>query len=581
MRKIVWLFLLATLAARCAGAELVAAGDGKTDCTAAFQKALDDAGKAGGGVVGVPAGRYRIDGNLTIPGGVTLQGTYRAAPLVSTQDPNAMVGTVLMAYAGRGSAEGKPFIELAGPSATVSGLIITYPEFKTTDVPPIPYPPCIQGRPWTDNVAIIDCCILNAYEAIKLHAAHRHLVRNVQGYPTWRGIFVDECYDIGRIENVHFWPFGIAYSPDTPLCKWINENGVAFEFARTDWQYVTNTFCFGYGVGYKFSEYKAGGCNGNFLGIGADCCRRAVLVQQAQRPGILITNGEFVGKWGSTDSVTLEIGEKTEGKVSLTNCSFWGPIDRCVSMNSPKSQFTASACNFVDWDGSGIGSPAIELNAGRAILQGNTFGDGQLHVRIGSKVVSAVVMGNQASDGLVVENHIGKRASIVANETEQVEFGKEARSYYRIRIGANGDGRRVRSFNGREEAAEWPDKGTKRWSAPSSQLLLPVNPGQPYEVTVSVFVPKWALKPGAGVYLGSKRIIAFEKEGVAVLKGALPAVKSDTATLDIRCANWKPKDVIPNSQDTRSLGIALRWVTIRAQTAGKRMFDGNTGEWVR
>ena len=149
------------------------------------------------------------------------------------------------------------------------------------------------------------------------------------------GIFVDECYDIGHIENIHFWPFGVAYNPEDPYCKWVNTEGVAFELARTDWHYVSNTFCFGYGVGYKFSESKAGATNGNFLGLGADSCRRAVLVEQAQPPGLLITNGEFVGRWSSTDSVCIEIGPQVEGKVSLTNCSFWGPIDRCIWMRSP------------------------------------------------------------------------------------------------------------------------------------------------------------------------------------------------------------------------------------------------------
>ncbi|HOW19324.1 MAG TPA: hypothetical protein PLC79_09825, partial [Phycisphaerae bacterium] len=33
-----------------------AVGDGQTDCTRAFQQLLDEAGKAGGGIVNVPAG---------------------------------------------------------------------------------------------------------------------------------------------------------------------------------------------------------------------------------------------------------------------------------------------------------------------------------------------------------------------------------------------------------------------------------------------------------------------------------------------------------------------------------------------
>ena len=64
-----------------------AVGDGQADCTAVFQKVLDEAGAAGGGVVEVPAGRYRINTGLAIPANVTLAGTYRVAPTVQ-QGPN-------------------------------------------------------------------------------------------------------------------------------------------------------------------------------------------------------------------------------------------------------------------------------------------------------------------------------------------------------------------------------------------------------------------------------------------------------------------------------------------------------------
>ena len=52
------------------------------DSTAALQRALNAAGEAGGGVVELPSGRFRFDGTLTIPTGVTLAGTYRVAPSV-------------------------------------------------------------------------------------------------------------------------------------------------------------------------------------------------------------------------------------------------------------------------------------------------------------------------------------------------------------------------------------------------------------------------------------------------------------------------------------------------------------------
>ena len=50
-------------------------------------------------------------------------------------------------------------------------------------------------------------------------------------------------------------------------------------FARTDWEYVFNTFSFGYALGYHFIQSKNGACNGNFLGIGADMAVRKCVVK--------------------------------------------------------------------------------------------------------------------------------------------------------------------------------------------------------------------------------------------------------------------------------------------------------------
>ena len=51
-------------------------------------------------------------------------------------------------------------------------------------------------------------------------------------------------------------------------------HGRSFVFARTDWEYVFNTFSYGYALGYHFIQTKSGACNGNFLGIGADMAVR-------------------------------------------------------------------------------------------------------------------------------------------------------------------------------------------------------------------------------------------------------------------------------------------------------------------
>src|ERR1035441_8584054 len=57
-----------------------AQGDGKTDDTAAFQKALDAARQAGGGVVYAPRGNYFFAGHLNVPSAVTLKGMWESVP---------------------------------------------------------------------------------------------------------------------------------------------------------------------------------------------------------------------------------------------------------------------------------------------------------------------------------------------------------------------------------------------------------------------------------------------------------------------------------------------------------------------
>ncbi len=55
-------------------------GDGASDETAAFQRALDSAHSAGGGIVYAPPGHYLFRGVLSVPDGVTLRGSYSCVP---------------------------------------------------------------------------------------------------------------------------------------------------------------------------------------------------------------------------------------------------------------------------------------------------------------------------------------------------------------------------------------------------------------------------------------------------------------------------------------------------------------------
>jgi hypothetical protein len=563
-RTIGILILLVAAAASSVAAQVLsvtdfgAAGDGKTGDTAAFQKALDEAGKAPGTRVSVPIGNFLIAGSLRIPAGVTLEGVW--------QSPTAFMhntGTILLVTGGAGNENGTPFITMA-TNSTLKGVAIFYPEQRRDKAPPIAYPWTIRGGPG-DNISVIDVLAVNPYRLLDLTGAGRHYVRGLYGQPLRLGIRVDECYDVGRIENCHLWPFYTGWLNEfKELNDWMLQNAVAFEFARTDWQYVHNTFCFGYAVGYRFTQSKAGPCNGNFLGIGADCCRRPVLVEATQPGGLLITNAELVGAWGTTDSVGIEVLPGARGKISLTNSTFWGPLDRCVWVRSDDAWFTANAVDFGRFDIGAVTSPAVQADGGRLILTGNTFGEGSVHVLVGEKVRSAILTANQAAGGLMVDNRAGAKTQMVANEQPDVVLSGRDLEHYRVQVGAEGDQRFVRRFHGRERMPSTFAHQTMRWSRDRSTLALPVVSGKRYALTLQVMVPESALEPEAGIYLGDQRLAGISKSGEQTLQVVIPPQKRDTVVLTLRCRGWIPRDTLPGSSDQRMLGIALYTITLRA-----------------
>jgi hypothetical protein len=92
-------------------------GDGKTDDTSALQAALNAAQK-NGPVCYLPSGKYRLDGSLVVPPGVTLCGASGGVP--HSEHP---IGTVLLAYGGKGKPDGEPLVTLK-PNAVIRNLVI-------------------------------------------------------------------------------------------------------------------------------------------------------------------------------------------------------------------------------------------------------------------------------------------------------------------------------------------------------------------------------------------------------------------------------------------------------------------------
>jgi len=391
-----------------------AKGDGTTDDTAAFQKALEAAAQAGGGTVQAGRGNFFFAGHLNVPSAVTLEGIWKSVPAHNGLRDRGLPkptddGTTFLVTENAGKEDGAPFVTL-NHNSTLKGVVIYYPNQKTDDVPqPYPYAIAMRGK----NPAVLQVELLNPYNGIDASRNERHLIRDVQGQPLRRGVYVDSIYDIGRIENVHFNPW---WSMKPKLFQWQMANGEAFIFGRADWQYVFNTFCFGYNVGYKFIKSPVGVCNGNFLGIGADDCYTALVVEDSAPFGLLISNGEFVSFHGP-DPTMVEVGTNHTGSVRFVNCAFWGPCHQIAKV-AGRGTVGFSDCTFVQWDSKKEGRHALQFRGGSVIVRGCEFRADRPQIELGEGVKRAVITGNLIKGAPRIANRSKGAAEISGNVGE-------------------------------------------------------------------------------------------------------------------------------------------------------------------
>ncbi|MGE5549874.1 MAG: glycosyl hydrolase family 28-related protein [Bacteroidota bacterium] len=297
-----------------------AAGDGRTDDTAAIQKALD-AAAGEGGVVYLPAGRYRLDGSLKVPSGVELRGSW------DVPHHTQISGTMLLAYGGRGKADGEPLIVLA-PGSGVHGLTVFHPEQSYQNIQP--YPWVIQARGkgcWVRYVTLGD-----AYRGVDFasYPSDGHWIEYLNGCPLAVGLAVGRSAGNGWVQDVHFNPhywgrsgFGNAPRDANWLRVWQyqKENLDAFVLGDLAHEHVLGYFAFGCRNGLRFIKQDGGGFNGTLIGAGSDGSTYGFTVDQAK--DITMINSQLVCLEAQRP-VTMVTQPTFTGKLRLYNTSIWG-----------------------------------------------------------------------------------------------------------------------------------------------------------------------------------------------------------------------------------------------------------------
>lgn len=400
-------------------------GDSVTDNTVAFQKVLDQAAATTCRVV-VPAGKYRFDGTLVIPRGVSVVGV--------SAGPNCLYwdrGTILMPYAGRGDENSKPFITLEAGS-TLRGMGIIYPEQVPDNIQPYPY--CIHA---TGRIpSVIDVTIVNAYNGIDGGSLYNEgmNLRDINLCALRRGVYIDRSTDIGRIENVHihsvaWWDInGGPATRNQPLITMVNDftkaNLEGFIIGRCDWEYMTNCFVIWAKVGFRFiATPDEPDRPGNILvtNSGSDDGPLAVHIEKTQlHAGISFSNCQFM------DGIMID--ETNGGPIKFTSCGFWfhsSALKGSKIVNRGTGAVMLTACHFRGNEEVAATPevPIIDMQAGTLQMMNCRFLDmpdaKNPHVMIGKGTKDAAIIGNSVENSsLRIVNKSDKKLQIFGNLDE-------------------------------------------------------------------------------------------------------------------------------------------------------------------
>ena len=315
-----------------------------TDNTNAIQNALNKAGNEGGGIVFLPPGLYRVNGNLTVPTGVELKGASDVASVPKGQ------GSIIEIYAGKNEPNGEPFLKLSERSG-IRGITFNYPEQKSSltknpaSLPKYPYCMRVTGR----DVYIVNIGVRATDNGIDLfsHKCDNHYVDYFAGHVFRNAIRIGGGSANGIISNVQFnslvmsagheypkfssWPGGWPNSENEQAAKdavydqnWKDLEFMILEDCKD--QILYNNFHYASHQGIIFGK-NGTQPSGISMGLGLDASLRSICFEGIdEEKGFDLINTQVVSVARSVYSETkfLETASDFTGTVRLFSSDYWG-----------------------------------------------------------------------------------------------------------------------------------------------------------------------------------------------------------------------------------------------------------------
>jgi hypothetical protein len=373
-----------------------ARADGSADDTAALQRALSDAGKAGGGTVYLPPGVYAIKGHLRVPAGVELRGSddvpHRAMYLGRAS------GTILLAYEGRATATpgaDPAFITLDGDHAGVRGIGIDYPEQPTDSAAHVvAYPWTIRGK--GKEVYAYAVAFVDAYQGIDFASAPTdgHYLGAINGFVLKTGIAVGHSSE-GWVEdtvlNINAWarayglpnklsdgllfPVAAAYSRANERAFLITSGAVR--------EHLMNDFVYGAHTGLTFEANASAVA----INVAADGGPNTVQVSGTGRDGVTLLNVEGCGC--DLHGVGLRIGG---GQVRVFNLLTMEEYAQAVAISGGDAALSGAAFH----------RGAALISGGTVTIAGALFRDAGPQVSVSGAGTMATLWGDMGAGGFAV-----------------------------------------------------------------------------------------------------------------------------------------------------------------------------------
>ena len=311
---------------------------GVTDTTRIIQELLDKAGQEGGGIVFLPPGNYRIDGNLTVPTGVELKGAVDLG-----RNP-INLGSILQIYSGAGDPEGTATVNLKEGSG-IRGLVFNYPEQDYINIKAYPYGVRADGA----DIYAVNVSFRNGYNGLDFmtNRCDNHYVEYLAGICLNNAVKVGggsaggkliniqmngNCLTSGDEEKFGKWPNSVAGGAVSAeentraLHKFMQENLVVFLIGDVREELLFDNFSYFGGQSMKFVDDNGSGASGWCVGQGIDYSTQAFVFEKLNDMQFVNTQlVSFKNNYVSSEYLSqIRLDQSFTGNADFYNTAFWG-----------------------------------------------------------------------------------------------------------------------------------------------------------------------------------------------------------------------------------------------------------------